>query len=448
MLSASYEQRVVYLNSSGSTNELKVTDYSFKKQSKCTTTLQAEPSAVVIGATHVATYGQKSAEFLELLPPLTARPDAAYIYRPQTEPAQLSFTGETFSKSYDDTIKHVELGNGYAMCLTENGVVYLHPLNRDYFTNAECGVMSFPDNSAEGKITAATLTNYFLIYATSLGAVIYISLTELTQINHFSHGKVITHIHAQPGNGTKIILVDEESNSCVYCPIINQTVAIKTPSGSSNAMWEITGKKPVFVTWSNSVVTTHVYANYTLKGPQCYPLSVTTMLPFGFKPLIFKSGTLVCQNLGGRLDEVDIKSHTSYTPEKFIQSFGNENEQGKAMKLMYVIGRYDDIWSLYPLISSIKPWVMLAESALHALDIEFAKRVYRQIGNVAMVMTLDSITDIEDRLELTGHVAVIFGDFAFAHQCFLTANPRHALNLKIDLCEYDAALYYHLTLVS
>ena len=61
---------------------------------------------------------------------------------------------------------------------------------------------------------------------------------------------------------------------------------------------------------------------------------------------------------------------------------------------------------------------MLAEAALHSLDINTAKRIYRQIlGDAGMVMNLERIQGVEEKCELLGHIAVIFEDFQSAQVC-------------------------------
>lgn len=146
------------------------------------------------------------------------------------------------------------------------------------------------------------------------------------------------------------------------------------------------------------------------------------------------------QNLGGKLEIVRLNSHATYTPEIFTSKFQQDSEQSKQMSIMYSLGKYSEIWSLYPLLTSKKPWTTLAESALKDLDIQFALRVYRQLGNAAMVQNLQRLLDIEDRVELQGHISIIFGDFQYSQQCFGSSNPNECLKLKIDLGEYKNAL--------
>ena len=51
--------------------------------------------------------------------------------------------------------------------------------------------------------------------------------------------------------------------------------------------------------------------------------------------------------------------------------------------------------------------------------VEFATRVYRHIRNISMVWSLQEIKDIEDKKLLSGHIAMIMGDFSLAQELYL-----------------------------
>ena len=56
----------------------------------------------------------------------------------------------------------------------------------------------------------------------------------------------------------------------------------------------------------------------------------------------------------------------------------------------------------------------MGRRALECLDISWAKKAYRQAPAAGMVMYLDRIQTVEDKLLLSGHVSALFGDFAKA----------------------------------
>ena len=60
----------------------------------------------------------------------------------------------------------------------------------------------------------------------------------------------------------------------------------------------------------------------------------------------------------------------------------------------------------------------MGRRALECLDISWAKKAYRQAPAAGMVMYLDRIQTVEDKLLLSGHVSALFGDFAKAQGRF------------------------------
>lgn len=61
----------------------------------------------------------------------------------------------------------------------------------------------------------------------------------------------------------------------------------------------------------------------------------------------------------------------------------------------------------------------MGRRALECLDISWAKKAYRQAPAAGMVMYLDRIQTVEDKLLLSGHVSALFGDFAKARGRFM-----------------------------
>ena len=53
--------------------------------------------------------------------------------------------------------------------------------------------------------------------------------------------------------------------------------------------------------------------------------------------------------------------------------------------------RFPDAWELCKILNDQAAWNELARACLHHMEVEFAIRVYRTIGNVGMVMSLEQI---------------------------------------------------------
>ena len=67
---------------------------------------------------------------------------------------------------------------------------------------------------------------------------------------------------------------------------------------------------------------------------------------------------------------------------------------------------------------------------------------FRYLGDIGMVWSLNEIKDIEDKKLLSGHVAMILGDYNLAQNLYLqSGSPVEALNMRRDLLQWDQALH-------
>lgn len=106
-----------------------------------------------------------------------------------------------------------------------------------------------------------------------------------------------------------------------------------------------------------------------------------------------------------------------------------------------MLRRFSDAWNVCTLLNTEEAWNELARACLHHMEVEFAVRVYRTIGNVGMVMSLEQIKGIEDHNLLAGHLAMFTNDFNLAQDLYLASgNPICALEVRRDLQHWDSAL--------
>ena len=78
---------------------------------------------------------------------------------------------------------------------------------------------------------------------------------------------------------------------------------------------------------------------------------------------------------------------------------------------------------------------------MQKLEVDFAIRVYRQLKNVSLVWSLDDIRDIEDKRLVSGHLAMMLGDYSLAQDLYLqSSKPVEALHMRRDLLQWEQAL--------
>ena len=73
---------------------------------------------------------------------------------------------------------------------------------------------------------------------------------------------------------------------------------------------------------------------------------------------------------------------------------------------------------------------------------DFAVRVYRNLKDVSKVWSLEeNCRDIEDRCLVSGHLAMMLGDYTLAQDLYLqSSRPVEALHMRRDLLQWEQAL--------
>ncbi len=102
------------------------------------------------------------------------------------------------------------------------------------------------------------------------------------------------------------------------------------------------------------------------------------------------------------------------------------------------LGRFRNAWAICQVLDDDKSWRRLGTEALRKQDTETAARVFRHIGDVGMVWTLDEFKTIEDKKLIGGHVFMILGDYDAAQNMYLqSGSPVEALHMRRDLLHWD-----------
>ncbi|XP_075423964.1 WD repeat-containing protein 19 isoform X2 [Ascaphus truei] len=338
---------------------------------------------------------------------------------------------------YLGTVASMCINSDYAAALFE-GKVQLHMIESDGLdAQEERETRLFPTTDDKSRILCHGLTGDFLIYATNSGLIKYFYLEDWQYVNEYRHAVSVKKIFPD-STGTRLVFIDEKTDGFVYCPLNDNEYDIPNFSPTiKGILWDNWPMdKGVFCAYDDDKVYTYVFHKDTIQGSKVI-LAGGTKLPFSHKPILLHNGDLTCQTQSGKLSNIYLSTHSFH---------GNVGDAGpielkKMLTQTLMLRRFMDAWELCKLISDPSSWNELARACLHHMDLEFAVRVYRTIGNVGMVMSLEQIKGIEDHNLLAGHLAMFTNDFNLAQDLYLASScPVAALEMRRDLQHWDSAL--------
>lgn len=169
------------------------------------------------------------------------------------------------------------------------------------------------------------------------------------------------------------------------------------------------------------------------------------------KPIMLYDGDLCLATSDGALSSITLKSHI-HSPTV---------EPKDQLKVLIKLRKYFDAWEMCKLIDSPDNWNELGMAAVADLNITFGKcemkcvasgyqlncslvaaiKVFRYIGNAAIVFALKSIAYVEDLNYVSGFCALLLNKTDEAKIFFTkSANPLEALHLCRDLLQWEQAL--------
>ncbi|KAG1659031.1 WD repeat-containing protein 19 [Nymphon striatum] len=359
----------------------------------------------------------------------------------------LQFLGAVMfdQKEYLGTIQSIKLNHEYVAALFD-GKIQLHLIDpADDIDSSKMFPLDDEDSGTAGnevyKITCLSLSQEFLIYGTSHGALYFFYLEDMAMVNEFRHHCGIVNIY--PDNATtRLIFIDEKSDAYIYNPIDDQTILV--PDLASNVVsviWESwPPDKNIFIVYDREYIYTYIHRVETIEGPQINLLGQTNLPPNQF-PKMLDNGEVLCQTQSGKIAFITLSTHGirdnlyDLQPSELKDLFNKD----------ILLERFDEAWTLCQQFSNSQSrtqfWEKLAEAAIYSLQVDFGIKVYRQIKNVGMVWSLLGVKDIEDRSLLSGYLAMFLGKFMLAQDLFLnSSNPITALEMRRDLLHWDQAL--------
>ncbi|KAF5926956.1 hypothetical protein HPG69_001588, partial [Diceros bicornis minor] len=344
---------------------------------------------------------------------------------------------------YLGTVASVCLHSDYAAALFE-GKVQLHLIESEILdAQEERETRLFPAVDDKCRILCHALTSDFLIYGTDVGLVCqtgviqHFYIEDWQFVNDYRHPVSVKKIFPDP-NGTRLVFIDEKSDGFVYCPVNDATYEIPDFSPTiKGVLWENWPMdKGVFIAYDDDKVYTYVFHKDTIQGSKVI-LAGGTKVPFSHKPLLLYNGELTCQTQSGKINNIYLSTHSFLNSLKDV----GPNELRQMLTQTLMLKRFSDAWEMCKILKDHAAWNELARACLHHMEVDFAIRVYRTIGNVGIVMSLEQIKGLEDYSLLAGHLAMFTNDFNLAQDLYLASScPVAALKMRRDLQHWDSAL--------
>ncbi|XP_062563462.1 WD repeat-containing protein 19 [Armigeres subalbatus] len=383
------------------------------KSAPVTIALEVEPSFLAVGPYHMACGMNNHVWFYDLGRTLNDNP---------------LLLGD---REYMSEIKEVALSSEYCAVLC-GGQIMLHSIETTNESTMNRDPKIFPDEVRgmnESVITCLALTNDFLCFATDLGNIVHFSLERWSLVVQFRHQVGIKTIHVDL-DGTRMVFIDDHNHGYVYISASEETIRIpEFPKHAVGVLWDFS-HPIVFIAFDRSSCVTYALVRASVEGKRVEKVGVTSLISDQM-PLMLYDGELCLHGSGGQLTNIVLDTHAN-KPGRDVK------EQLRAVRLMR---KHNESWELCNLMNDVEEWKELGRAAIADLNIPFAIKVYRNIGDVAMVYALEDIVQIEDTNTLAGFCALLLNKVDEAKTLFAkSGNPQEALELCRDLLQWEQAM--------
>ncbi|GFR90645.1 WD repeat-containing protein 19-like [Elysia marginata] len=416
MLASVCQTRIAYLTS---LLELTVED-NIAQEDPLAIQVEVEPSFVGLGPYHVG----------------VGMNNRAWFY----------FFGDSGPEQMKDSKEY--LGTVHSMCLNADyaavgfeGQVQLHMIEGDAAgASDERESRLFPDPDHKNcKITSHAMTSDFLIYGTSIGGLHYFYIEDWNFVVEHRHMAGIRKVFPD-ATGAHLVFIDEKSDGYVYNSADDTVINIPDFSPTVHGVvwenWPL--DKGVFVAYDAEKMYTYVYCQTSVHGSRVLFVGASK-LPFGQVPVLLYNGEITLQTPGGKVTNLLLATHTHVFNENPTEL--GPNDLKIAIQQCVNLKRFKDAWIYCSILRQADMWREVGKAALQSMDLDFAMRVYREIGDVGMVSSLQNIKNTEDKSQLCGYIAMFLGEFNLAQDLFLASQyPLAALEMRRDLLHWDSAL--------
>lgn len=411
-----------------SLRELSLIDVSMNTAPQFSFEVPVEPTFVAIGPRHAAVGMNNRAWFHDA-----------------TKQSQ-SVVNE---QEYLSTVQAVRLGAEHAAVLA-GGRVTVHPINPS-MGGDETRVL--PESDSAAPVTCIAMAPEILVYGADDGRIEFFHLPGMTPLSgaDHQHKRPITAVY--PNNtGTRVIFRDDPNEVFMYNPVDSRVLPIPSPPPNcSNVMWDMQDDC-CFVVTGGGVMHSYLFVPVSRHGPQIVRLGApninmetsefriepqVTPIPASTTPLCVIEGSVTVSSRDGKPGVCILQTHAQLHRGGRVTG-----ETQRSMFLQYLtLHRLRLAWDSALVLDNRSYWLALANKAMDLLQVDIAVNVYRHLGDAGMVMSLESVMDLEDVNLLAGHLSVLFNEFSQAQDLFLSSSdPICALQLRRDLFHWDQAL--------
>lgn len=201
------------------------------------------------------------------------------------------------------------------------------------------------------------------------------------------------------------------------------------PKQVTGVLWDFSHPS-IFIVFDGQICVTYIFIRNSVKGKCVRQVGETKLLTDQI-PLMLYDGDLCLYSSGGKLTTISLETH----------KFSPQMEVSAQLDQLIKLQKYQEAWDLCKTINDETSWRKLGETCINDLEIVFAIRVFRKIGDAAMVHSLEDIKFHEDVNLLSGYCAVLLNQPNEAKQLFSkSSNPLEALDLCRDLLQWEQAM--------
>ncbi|CAG7728859.1 unnamed protein product [Allacma fusca] len=383
--------------------------------------LEVEPHLIAVGPYHLAACSNNRAFF--------------YTVMDSDETASTPF----LIKEYNSNIVDMSISIDYSAARCSDKI-YLHLVEGDGMDERDVKVFPEPD-SKSFKITAHALVKDYLIFGGEGGQV---------KVFHMESWKEIYSLVIPSNSGLKgfypdgcgvnVVMIDKQGTAYYFDASQDKiTPLVSFPNRCDGVLWDIDeASRHIFLAYCSQTLKVYVYTIWReiLIGSEVEFVGEFRIFASNDqKPLWLKDGIVYSASVTGR----SMKTASIYVdrPEDLENDEGPINQFERLIKLK----KFTDAYEFCVLQDELDCWDVLGKAALRCMDLTIALKCYNKLGDLAMVHTLDKVSQEEDRSLAFGHVAAILEEYDLAEKYFLESSNRiEALNLRRDLQEWDIAL--------